>query len=89
MTRTIYDIAADNMECLLIVNNIKYRRERCYEGWQFFIDGTDGDIICNRCSRGGNNGLWESMGFIWDEGDITGNLTAREIITGLKEHYGM
>lgn len=33
MTRTIYDAAADEMEVLLIANNIKYTRERLYEGW--------------------------------------------------------
>ena len=89
MTRTIYDSAADEMEQLLIENDIKYRRERCYEGWQFYIHGTDGDIVCHRVSYGGNDGLWESMGFIWDEGDVTGRLTAKDIIRMLKENYGM
>ena len=89
MTRTIYDVAANKMEQLLIDNNIKYRRKRCYEGWQFFIDGTDGDIVCQRSSDGGRDGLWESMGFVWDEGDVTGSLTAEDIIRMLKENYGM
>ena len=89
MTRTIYDAAADNMEQLLIANNIKYTRERLYEGWQFFISNTDGDIVCHRGSYGGNDGLWESMGFVWDEGDVTGRLTAKDIIRMLKENYGM
>ena len=89
MTRTIYDSAADYMEYLLITNNIKYTRERCYEGWQFYIHGTDGDIVCHRSSYGGRDGLWESMGFVWDEGDVTGRLTAKDIIRMLKENYGM
>ena len=89
MTRTIYDAAADNMEGLLIANNIKYTRERLYEGWQFFIDGTDGDIVCHGGSYGGNDGLWESMGFDWDEEDVTGHLTAQEVVSRLKEYYGM
>ena len=89
MTRTIYDAAADNMEGLLIANNIKYTRERLYEGWQFFIDGTDGDIVCHRGSYGGRDGLWESMGFDWDEEDVTGHLTAQEVVSRLKEYYGM
>ena len=89
MTRTIYDSAADEMEQLLIENDIKYRRERCYEGWQFYIHGTDGDIICHKYSYGGNDGLWESMGFDWDDEDVTGRLTAEDIIRMLKENYGM
>ena len=89
MKNTVYDIAADKMEQLLIENNIKYRRKRCYEGWQFFIDGTDGDGVCHEMSYGGNDGLWESMGFDWDEEDVSGYLTAQEVINRLKENYGM
>lgn len=89
MTRTIYDAAADNMEGLLIANNIKYTRKQCFEGWQFYIHGTDGDIICHDSSYGSDNGLWESMGFIWDGNDVTGYLTAQEVINRLKEYYGM
>ena len=89
MRNTVYDIAADEMEQLLIENNIGYNRIRCYEGWKFYIHGTDGDIICHDISYGGDDGLWESMGFIWDDGDVTGCLTAREVINRLKENYGM
>ena len=89
MTRTIYDIAADKMEKLLIENNIKYDRLQLYDGWQFYIHGTDGDIVCHGGSYGGDNGLWESMGFVWDMGDVSGHLTAHEVINRLKENYGM
>ena len=89
MTRTIYDAAANEMESLLIENNIEYTRKPIYEGWQFYIRGTDGDIICHKYSYGGNDGLWESMGFDWDDEDVTGYLTAEEVINRLKEYYGM
>ena len=89
MTRNIYDIAADKMEKLLIENNIQYTRRSLYEGWQFYIHGTDGDIICHEGSYGGDSGLWESMGFDWDDEDVTGHLTAQEVINRLKENYGM
>ena len=89
MRNTVYDIAADKMEKLLIENNIEYNRIRLYEGWQFYIHGTDGDIICHEGSQGGDSGLWEAMGFEWDEEDVTGNLTAEDIVRMLKEHYGM
>ena len=89
MTRTIYDAAADEMESLLTENNIEYTRKPIYEGWQFYIHGTDGDIVCHGGSYGGNDGLWESMGFVWDMGDVSGHLTAREVIDRLKENYGM
>ena len=85
----IYDIAADKMEKLLIENNIQYTRRSLYEGWQFYIHGTDGDIVCHGGSYGGKDGLWESMGFDWDEKDVTGHLIAREVINRLKEYYGM
>ena len=89
MMRNIYDIAADEMENLLTKNNIEYTRKPIYEGWQFYIHGTDGDIICHNYSYGGNDGLWESMGFDWDEEDVTGHLTAQEVVSRLKEYYGM
>ena len=89
MRNTVYDIAADKMEKLLIENNIEYNRIRLFEGWQFYIRGTDGDIICHKYSYGGKDGLWESMGFVWDMGDVSGYLTAQEVINRLKEYYGM
>lgn len=89
MTRTIYDAAANEMESLLIENNIEYTRKPIYEGWQFYIHGTDGDIVCHSGSYGGKDGLWESMGFVWDMGCISGYLAAQEVINRLKENYGM
>lgn len=89
MTRTIYDVAANEMEQLLIENGIKYIRQPLYKGWQFFIEDTDGDIVCHEGSYGGDSGLWESMGFDWDKGDVAGYLTAQEVIDRLKEYYGM
>ena len=89
MRKTVYDIAADEMEQLLIENNIQYIRKHLYKGWQFYIEGTYGDIICHEGSYGGNDGLWESMGFDWDDEDVSGYLTAQEVISRLKENYGM
>ena len=89
MRNTVYDIAADEMEKLLVENNIGYNRIRLYGGWQFHIDGTDGDIVCHEMSYGGKDGLWESMGFVWDDEDVSGYLTAQEAISRLKENYGM
>ena len=89
MTKNFYDVVADEMENLLTKNNIEYTRKPIYEGWQFYIRGTDGDIICHDYSYGGKDGLWESMGFDWDEEDVTGYLTAQEVVSRLKEYYGM
>ena len=33
MRNTVYDIAADEMEQLLIENNIQYIRRHLYKGW--------------------------------------------------------
>ena len=89
MTKNFYDVVTDEMENLLTENNIEYTRKPIYEGWQFYIHGTDGDIVCHEMSYGGYNGLWESMGFDWDDEDVTGYLTAQEVISRLKEYYGM
>ena len=89
MTKNFYDVVADEMENLLTKNNIEDTRKPIYEGWRFYIHGTDGDIVCHNYSSGGKAGLWESMGFVWDMGDVSGYLTAREIINRLKENYGM
>lgn len=89
MIKNFYDVVADEMENLLTKNNIEYTRKPIYEGWQFYIHGTDGDIVCHGGSYGGKDGLWESMGFDWDEEDVTGYLTAQEVINRLKEYYGM
>ena len=89
MRNAVYDVAANEMEQLLIENGINYISQRLYEGWQFYIHGTDGDIVCHGGSYGGKDGLWESMGFVWDMGDVSGYLTAQEVIGRLKENYGM
>ena len=89
MRNTVYDIAADEMEKLLTENGIKYILQPLFEGWQFYIKGTNGDIVCHGGSYGGDSGLWESMGFVWDKGDVTGYLTAQEVVSRLKEYYGM
>lgn len=89
MRNTVYDIAADEMEKLLIENNIQYIRRHLYKGWQFYIEDTNGDIICHEGSYGGDDGLWESMGFVWDDGDVTGHLTTEKFISLLKEYYGV
>ena len=89
MIKNFYDVVEDEMENLLTKNNIEYTRKPIYGGWQFYIHGTDGDIVCHNYSYGGYNGLWESMGFDWDDEDVTGYLTAEEVINRLKEYYGM
>ena len=89
MIKNFYDVVADEMEVLLAKNSIKYTRKRLYKGWQFYIHGTNGDIVCHNHSYGGYNGLWESMGFDWDDEDVTGYLTAEEVVNRLKEYYGM
>ena len=89
MIKNFYDVVADEMENLLTKNNIEYTRKPIYEGWQFYIHGTDGDIICHEGSYGGDDGLWESMGFDWDEEDVTGHLTAQEVVISIKDYYGM
>ena len=57
MTSAIYYTAANEMELLLIENNIQYIRKHLFEGWQFYIHGTNRDIICHGSSYGGNDGL--------------------------------
>ena len=52
---------------------------KTYCGGLQLLFGT-GDVICHNYSYGHEQGLLETMGFSWDEDDVTGYLTAKEIL---------
>lgn len=64
---------------LLGDNGIAFTVTTCYDGWQIqFDDGSD--AICHSGSYGGKMGLWETMGMSGDGDDVTGYLTAQEVV---------
>lgn len=90
MTNKIYECAAQEMPQILTDNHIPYICQKLYDGYKItFPQICNGDIICHSGSYGHENGLWESMAFPWDEGDVTGHLTTEKFISLLKEHYGI
>lgn len=52
---------------------------KTYCGGLQLLFGT-GDVICNRISYGHEIGLLETIGFSWDGDDVTGYLTAKQIL---------
>ena len=57
--------------------NIPYQMKAFLNGLQICFN--TGDVICNRYSYGHERGLLETMGFSWDEDNVTGYLTADKI----------
>lgn len=83
-----YAAALETMTDLLIGEGIPYVTTTLANGYQITFPSVKGaDIICHDYSYGGAQGLWESYGFPWDEGDVTGNLTSAEFIRLYQEYF--
>jgi len=68
----------------LISANVKFTYKKLYEGGKFqFTNGAD--AICHKWSYGGEQGFFETFGFEEDNGDVTGWLTADEVVSRLKK----
>ena len=63
---TILDLSA-----LLNSRGIPHRVRPMYDGLQIRFPWCDGDFICHMYSHGCNNGDVESMGFEWDNDDVS------------------
>ncbi len=51
--------------------NIPHTINVIWDGLQIRFPWNDGDIICHSGSYGHTNGMVESMGCPWDEGDVS------------------
>lgn len=40
-------------------------------GFQVMFGNSNGDAICHENSYGHEDGMWETMGFPWDHGDVS------------------
>lgn len=49
-------------------------------GKQIRFPWTNGDVVCHEASYGGNIGRLETMGFTFDNGDVTGHLLPLEAL---------
>lgn len=67
----IYKATIDKLAALLDANQIPYTRSQIWDGEQLRFPWCEGDVICHSGSYGSNNSKVESMGFPWDEDDVT------------------
>lgn len=68
------------LSCALSLNNIPHSIEELYDGGKITFPNSDGDVVCHSGSYGGAMGLFETMGFSWDEDSVTGYLPLGEVV---------
>ena len=76
----------DKLEWYLVEHEIKYERtQEKKPGYGIFDQIRCGgwDAVCHDFSYGGKDGLLETMGMPEDNGDVTGYLTADDVIARL------
>ena len=56
---------------ILRTYHVPHKVHRLYDGAQITFPWTSGDVVCHRGSYGHNLGHVESMGFSWDDGDVS------------------
>ena len=67
-----YKKVIDKVTNILNENKVIYTTRRLYEGYQIlFNPWHQGDVIIHDGSYGHNIGKVETMGFPWDEGDVS------------------
>ena len=94
-TEIKYTKAADKLELLLIEKHIVYVREKLFDGWKFTFPDLQGekeridspDVIIHSFSYGGTRGLFESMGFLLNEGDVTGYMSVDDVLHHIEYEY--
>ena len=77
----------DKLEAYLKENDINYTRtteEKLGFGMFDQIKCGGWDVVCHKYSYGGEEGLLESYGMPEDDGDVTGFMTAADIIERLE-----
>ena len=57
---------------------IPYKTAKLHGGMSLCFPWCEGDVICHPISYGGKQGLFETMGFEEDDGDVRGYLTKAE-----------
>lgn len=76
----------DKLEAYLKENGIDYTRtteEKLGFGMWDQIKSGNWDVVCHKYSYGGDEGLLESYGMVEDCGDVTGYMTAADVIERL------
>ena len=79
----IITCTANYFEALLNAYRIKHKRQRLYDGYQWFFD-FHGDIVIHGYSYNYAHGYLESMGFSWDNDNVS-VFTPHEMIEHLIE----
>lgn len=82
-----YIYAINLLSAALDEKNIPHKKQKLFNGGQILFDWCNGDIICHSSSYGSKEGKYETMGFPWDKGDVTGNLSLQEVMEEIEEFY--
>lgn len=78
---SIYELGLHELTQLLDKLDIPYEEPiDLLGGKQIRFNWCSGDAICHMGSYGGDAGLLETMGFMMDEGDVSGSLTAMKAL---------
>lgn len=75
---SIYEFAMAQLEKTCELWEIPFTTENLWGGKQMRFPWCEGDIVCHDSSYGGKQGLFETMGFEEDDGDVRGYLTKAE-----------
>ena len=75
---SIYEFAMAQLVKTCELWGIPFTTEDLWDGKQMRFPWCEGDIVCHDGSYGGKDGLFESMGFEEDCGDVRGYLTKAE-----------
>jgi len=71
INKAIYSATIIALEGMLKRENIPFVQERLWDGFKITFPWCDGDVVCHNGSYGSNWGHVESMGFPWDDEDVT------------------
>lgn len=65
---------------ILCNHDVPFDKRELWGGWQFLFPWCGGDVICHEGSYDSAEGYVESMGFPWDEDDVS--VYSPEIMAG-------
>lgn len=72
---SIYEFAMSQLAKTCELWNIPYEAAELHGGMSLRFPWCEGDVVCHPTSYGGTKGLFETMGFEEDGGDVRGRLT--------------
>ena len=71
INKAIYSAAIGMLEGMLEREDVPYKQNKIWDGYQLTFPWTGGDVVCHNGSYNSAWGHVESMGFPWDDEDVT------------------